>query len=398
MDEFSIGGVIENRKSKIENWIGRAVANRLRVGIIFGGKSGEHEVSLASAQAVARALDRSKYAVGLIGITKEGRWVSGDDALRHLAAISPTPLLAPESESASGAVSAPIHSAELVPSATTTSPLATIDVAFPLVHGPLGEDGTLQGLLELADIPYVGAGVAASAVGMDKALMKAVFRAHNLPVLDWLVILRREWETQPDDVIYRVESVLGYPCFIKPANLGSSVGVSKARNRDELRRALELAAQYDRKLIAERAAQNAREIECSVLGNDDPIASVPGEVIPRREFYDYAAKYASDSGTELIVPAELAPELARGAQELAVRAFKAIDASGMARVDFFLERGTHKLLLNEINTIPGFTSVSMYPRMWQQSGISFADLIDRLIQLALERHADKRKSKIAYEP
>ncbi|MBM3127803.1 MAG: D-alanine--D-alanine ligase [Chloroflexi bacterium] len=377
--------------------ISQALEKRIRVGIIFGGKSGEHEISLASAQGVARAIDRDKYDVVLIGVTKEGRWITGGNALQQLAAISPTPLLAPESESTNGAMSAPIASAELMPTATATSPLATIDVAFPLVHGPFGEDGTMQGLLELADIPYVGAGVAASAVGMDKALMKAVFRAHNLPILDWLVILRRDWNAQPDDTIYRIESVLGYPCFIKPANLGSSVGVAKAHQRDELKRALDRAAQYDRKLIAERAAQNAREIECSVLGNDEPIASIPGEVIPRREFYDYAAKYESDSGTELIVPADLAPELARSVQEIAARAFKAIDACGMARVDFFLERGTQKLLLNEINTIPGFTSVSMYPRMWQQSGVSYADLIDRLIRLALERHADKRRSKIAYE-
>jgi D-alanine-D-alanine ligase len=338
----------------------------------------------------------------LIGVTKEGRWITGGNALKHLAAISPTPLLAAETASANGSVSAPMNSAELVPTAASavasSSPLATIDVAFPLVHGPFGEDGTMQGLLELADIPYVGAGVAASAVGMDKALMKATFRAHNLPILEWLVILRRDWETQPKDTIYRIESVLGYPCFIKPANLGSSVGISKVHHRAELLDAFKTAAQYDRKLIAERAAQNAREIECSVLGNDDPIASIPGEVIPRRAFYDYAAKYASDAGTELIVPADLSAETVRSVQEMAVRAFKAIDASGMARVDFFLERGANKLLLNEINTIPGFTSVSMYPRMWQASGVSYADLIDRLIQLALERHADKKRSKIAYEP
>jgi len=253
-------------------------------------------------------------------------------------------------------------------------------------------------LLELADPPYVGAGVAASAVGMDKALMKAVFRAHGLPILDWLVILRREWETQPDETIYRVESGLGYPCFVKPANLGSSVGVSKAHARTELSDALKAAAQYDRKMIVERAAQNAREIECSVLGNDEPIASVPGEVIPQREFYDYAAKYSSEAGTQLIVPADLSPETTRQVQEMAVRAFKAIDACGMARVDFFLERSANRVLLNEINTIPGFTSVSMYPRMWQASGIRYADLIDRLIQLALERRADKGRSKIVYEP
>ena len=376
--------------------------NKIRVGLIFGGKSGEHEISLASAQSVARAMDETQYDVVLIGITKEGRWITGGNALKQLAAVSPTPLLAPESASANGGVSAPLDSAELVPTASnarmTPSPLTAIDVAFPLVHGPFGEDGTIQGLLELADIPYVGAGVAASAVGMDKALMKAVFRVHNLPILDWLVILRRDWEAQPNEVIFRIESVLGYPCFIKPANLGSSVGVTKAHHRDELSAALALAAQYDRKLIAERAAQNAREIECSVLGNDDPIASLPGEVLPKREFYDYAAKYDNEAGTELIVPADLSSEMVRSVQETAIRAFTAIDACGMARVDFFLERGTNKLLLNEINTIPGFTSVSMYPRMWQKTGLSYADLIDRLIRLALERHADKRKSKIAYEP
>ena len=374
------------------------MTNKIRVGLIFGGKSGEHEISLASAQSVARTLDKNKYDLVLIGVTKEGRWITGGNALKQLAAISPTPLLAPESENANGGVSAPINSVELLPTGvsavTAQSPLATIDVAFPLVHGPFGEDGTLQGLLDLADIPYVSAGVAASAVGMDKALMKAVFRAHSLPILDWLVILRRDWEAQPDDAIYRVESVLGYPCFVKPANLGSSVGVTKAHQRDELIEALRVAAQYDRKLIAERAAQNAREIECSVLGNDDPIASIPGEVILKREFYDYAAKYDNEAGTELIVPADLSPQIARNVQEIAIRAFKAIDACGMARVDFFLERGANRLLLNEINTIPGLTSVSMYPRMWQKTGISYADLIDRLIQLALERHADKRKSKI----
>ena len=375
---------------------------RIRVGLIFGGKSGEHEVSLASAQSVARAIDRRKYDIVLIGVTKEGHWITGNSALKQLAAISPTPLLAPETESVGDSASASINGAQLVPTVSSAtgaaSPLARIDVAFPLVHCPFGEDGTIQGLLELADRPYVGAGVAASAVGMDKALMKAVFRAHGLPILDWLVILRREWETQPDETIYRVESGLGYPCFVKPANLGSSVGVSKAHARTELSDALKAAAQYDRKMIVERAAQNAREIECSVLGNDEPIASVPGEVIPQREFYDYAAKYSSEAGTQLIVPADLSPETTRQVQEMAVRAFKAIDACGMARVDFFLERSANRVLLNEINTIPGFTSVSMYPRMWQASGIRYADLIDRLIQLALERRADKGRSKIVYEP
>ncbi len=374
---------------------------RIRVGLIFGGQSGEHEVSLASAQSVARAINRNKYEVVLIGITKQGQWLVGGNALAQLAAVSPTPLLAPIAET-SDEGSRAVSSAELVPSASGeivhTSPLASIDVAFPLVHGPFGEDGTLQGLLELAGIPYVGAGVAASAVGMDKALMKAIFRAHGLPTVEWMVILRRDWASKPEETIRRIEAAFGYPCFIKPANLGSSVGISRARHWDELAQALATAAQYDRKIIAERAAENAREIECSVLGNDEPMASLPGEVIPARAFYDYAAKYGDASGTELIVPADVPLETTRLVQELAIRAFKAVDCSGMARVDFFVERATNRVLVNEINTIPGFTAVSMYPRMWEKSGIPYPDLIDRLIQLALERYADRKKSKIAYEP
>ncbi|MBI5029661.1 MAG: D-alanine--D-alanine ligase [Chloroflexi bacterium] len=372
------------------------MAKKVRVGLIFGGKSGEHEVSLASAQSVAHAIDKEKYAITLIGITKQGRWIAGGNALKQLTAISPTPLLASIEESTQneiGSELAPMASHEILESL----PLNAIDVVFPLVHGPFGEDGTIQGLLELADVAYVGAGVAASAVGMDKALMKSIFRAHNLPIVDWMAILRREWESRAPETIRRIETAFGYPCFIKPANLGSSVGISKAHNADELAEALNVAAQYDRKIIAERAARNAREIECSVLGNDDPIASLPGEIIPRREFYDYDAKYDNDSHTELIVPADLSAEMTQAVQAMAIRAFKAIDASGMARVDFFLERGTNNLLLNEINTIPGFTAVSMYPRMWEKSGLSYPDLIDRLIQLALERAADKRKSKTTYK-
>lgn len=370
------------------------MAHKIRVGLIFGGKSGEHEVSLASAQSVARAMDQEKYDVVMIGITKEGRWLAGEDAWKQLAGASSSPLLA-ASSNASQAVS----SKELVPRADhsldQSSPLGAIDVAFPLVHGPFGEDGTVQGLLELADIPYVGAGVAASAVGMDKALMKAIFRAYGLPIADFMVILRSEWQAKPEDTIRRLESALGYPCFVKPANLGSSVGVTKAHNWDELTEALTNAAQYDRKIIAERAV-DAREIECSVLGNDDPIASLPGEVIPKREFYDYAAKYDDNAGTELIVPADLSPDKTRSVQELAIRAFRALDCSGLARVDFLIERRTEKIFLNEINTIPGFTKVSMYPKMWEQSGLTYTALIDRLIQLALERQADKKKNKTAH--
>ena len=374
------------------------VTKKIRVGLIFGGKSGEHEVSLASAQSVARAIDKEKYEVALIGITKDGRWIAGSRALKQLAAASPTPLLSGKLESNDNSMVVEAASTkELVPgAAVSASPLSSIDVAFPLVHGPFGEDGTIQGLLELADVPYVGAGVAASAVGMDKALMKAIFRANNLPMVDWMLVRRRDWESQPEETIHTIESAFGYPCFIKPANLGSSVGISKAHNWDELAQALANAAQYDRKLLAERAV-DAREIECSVLGNDDPIAAMPGEVVPQREFYDYAAKYADDAGTKLKVPADLSPELTRSVQDLAVRAFKAIDGSGLARVDFFLERDTNRILVNEINTIPGFTAVSMYPMMWEKTGLTYPALIDRLIQLALERYADKKKSKTSYE-
>jgi D-alanine-D-alanine ligase len=273
-------------------------------------------------------------------------------------------------------------------------------VVFPLIHGPNGEDGTIQGLLELADLPYVGAGVAASAVGMDKQLMKALFRNAGLPVVEYLVVQRHKWEHDPEETIHEIETVIKYPCFVKPANLGSSVGVTKAHNWDELTQALTTAALYDRKIIVERAV-DAREIECSVLGNDTPVASLPGEVIPKREFYDYDAKYA-DAATRLIIPADLTGDQIHVVQELAVRAFQAIDCSGMARVDFFIERRDEiekrdgRVLLNEINTIPGFTAVSMYPKMWEASGLSYPQLIDRLLQLALERHADKKRNKVAY--
>ncbi len=374
---------------------------KIRVGLIFGGKSGEHEISLASANSVARAINREKYDVTLIGITKQGRWLAGERTLDQLVAASPSSLLSSGDRGAAPPTTATTSAKDLVPHTggdlTIATPLSAIDVAFPLLHGPFGEDGTVQGLLELAEIPYVGAGVAASAVGMDKALMKAVFGAHGLPQVDWMVVLRREWESQPEETIRRIEAAFGYPCFVKPANLGSSVGITKAHNWDELAQALATAAQYDRRLIAERAAENAREIECSVLGNDEPIASLPGEILPKREFYDYDAKYANDSGTDLVVPADLSPEVTRQIQELSVRAFRAVDACGMARVDFFLERATHRVLLSEINTIPGFTAVSMYPKMWEASGLPYADLIDRLIQLALERHADKKKNKVTFQ-
>lgn len=366
------------------------MTQKIRVGLIFGGKSGEHEVSLASAQSVLRALDAEKYEPVLIGVTKQGEWLTGGNPLKQLVNATQSPLLqaAADANGASRAIVS--HSATEM---TTTETLnKNVDVVFPLIHGPNGEDGTLQGLLELAALPYVGAGVAASAVGMDKQLMKALFRNAGLPVAEYLVALRRRWEHDPEETIHEIETTIQYPCFVKPANLGSSVGISRARNWDELTQALSNAAQYDRKIIIERAV-DAREIECSVLGNDAPIASLPGEVIPEREFYDYDAKYA-DAHTRLIVPAELSGEQTRAVQELAVRAFQAIDCCGMARVDFFIDRRDGKILVNEINTLPGFTAVSMYPKMWQASGLAYPQLIDRLIHLALERHADKKRNKV----
>lgn len=364
--------------------------DKIRVGLIFGGRSGEHEVSLASAQAVLRALDETKYEAVLIGVSKEGKWLTGGNPLKQLINATHSPLLQ-ATNGANGTNTALVsHSATEMTTADAWN--ANVDVVFPLIHGPNGEDGTIQGLLELADVPYVGAGVAASAVGMDKHLMKALFRNAGLPVVEFLVVSRHKWEREPEETIHEIETVIQYPCFVKPANLGSSVGISKARNWDALTQALSNAALYDRKILVERAV-DAREIECSVLGNETPIASLPGEVIPEREFYDYDAKYA-DENTRLIVPANLTGEQVRTVQELAVRAFQAIDCSGMARVDFFLDKRDGKIFVNEINTIPGFTAVSMYPKMWQASGLGYSQLIDRLLQLALERHADKKRNKV----
>jgi D-alanine-D-alanine ligase len=268
------------------------------------------------------------------------------------------------------------------------------DVIFPILHGPYGEDGTVQGLLELAGIPYVGAGVAASAVGMDKALFKDIMRAHGLPTVPDLVLKRKTWEGYPAETLARIEKEIGYDCFVKPANLGSSVGISKAHNRSELRAALGEAAKYDRKVVVE-VAVDAREIEVSVLGNDEPIASLPGEIVPCNEFYDYEAKYV-DGDSELLIPAPIPPETAELVQRLAIDAYLAIDCAGMARADFLLDRQTGKIFVNEVNTLPGFTPISMYPKLWENSGISYTELIDRLIQLALERHADKGRSATTY--
>ena len=381
---------------------------KIRVGIIFGGRSGEHEISLISAESVMRALNKDKYDVLPIGITREGRWLIGGDPLAQLQEASYTPqeLTAGSSQSTVRSPQSGVPTRDLVPgtwnvelgtpSPKGRSPLGEVDVVFPVLHGPYGEDGTVQGLLELANLPYVGAGVTASALGMDKALQKTIFRQKGIPLMDFVVVKRRDWEREPETVLVRVEAALGYPCFVKPVNLGSSVGISKAHHRQELRAALDIAARYDRRLLVEQSAEDCREIEVSVLGNDDPIASIPGEIVPHREFYDYIAKYVDDD-TELKIPADLPPPVAEQVRELSVRAFLAIDCAGMARVDLFVARDYSRIYVNELNTIPGFTAISMYPKLWAASGLPYPELLDRLIELALERHADKGRSRVTYD-
>jgi D-alanine-D-alanine ligase len=373
------------------------MARKIRVGVVFGGRSGEHEVSLVSARSVMDAIDKEKYEVVPVGITKEGRWIASGDPLKALQAgnedvSKPAALLGDPSRRG-------LMRLEDTERAVEVTRLAELDVVFPVLHGPYGEDGTMQGLLELAGIPYVGAGVMASAVGMDKAVFKDVMKAHGLPIADYVLLKRKEWDTDPESVMDRIEERLGYPVFTKPANLGSSVGISKCHDRAGLAAGLAEAARYDRKLLVEMAVPAAREIEVSVLGNDDPIASVPGEVIPSREFYSYEAKYVDtgEDASKLLIPAPLSPELTARVRDLAVRAYQAFDCAGMARADFLLSGTTDELYVNELNTIPGFTSISMYPKLWEATGISYPELIDRLIELAIERHQDKERSKTSYE-
>jgi D-alanine-D-alanine ligase len=364
------------------------------VAVLFGGRSGEHEVSLRSARSVMAALDPDKYEIHPVGISKAGKWLTGPDPMATLSAGDPAEEAAPEREGGAACTSVATRpGGELVPGAISGR-FPEVDVVFPVLHGTFGEDGSVQGVFELADMPYVGAGVLGSAVGMDKIVQKAVLRANGLPVVDYMDVLRSRWVADPEGVLIEVEARFAYPLFVKPANLGSSVGVSKAHNRAELRAALDLAARFDRRLLVE-VGVNAREIECSVLGNDDPIASVPGEVVPSNEFYDYRAKYVDDASA-LLVPAPLDEEMTALVRDLAVRAFRAIDAAGMARVDFFLCRDTGRVYINELNTIPGFTDISMYPKLWEASGLPYPALLDRLIALALERQADKRRSETTY--
>jgi D-alanine-D-alanine ligase len=392
---------------------------KIRVGILFGGRSGEHEISLLSAASVFNAIDKNKYEVVPIGITKEGRWVTAADAERllrgkfedhkHLRAGDPqaTPgaavlakgeavVVPPEPQKHGSLTPFEIDASAHALTRRATDRAIDVDVIFPVLHGTFGEDGTIQGLLELADLPYVGAGVLGSAAGMDKDIMKALFRAAALPIVKHVTLLRSEWGTKAKKVEKFVESKLKYPVFVKPANLGSSVGISKAHDRKELGPAIEEAAKFDRKIVIEQGVggrkQKAREIECSVLGNDNAEASLPGEIVPSTEFYDYNAKYL-DEGSQLIIPAKLSKGETKEVQRLAIAAFKAVDCSGLARVDFLMEPKSRKIYLNEINTMPGFTAISMYPKLWAASGVSYSDLIGRLIQLGLDRHEEKKKNQ-----
>lgn len=361
---------------------------KLSIGVIFGGRSGEHEVSLASARSVLAALDPAKYELVQIGITRDGTWVTGQDVLGELARERFTGLTA----------------CTLLPDPTRTGlyalqageqvegleQLASLDVIFPVLHGTFGEDGTLQGLLELAGAAYIGAGVVGSAVCMDKDIFKRIMQAHGFPVLEWALVHRTEIMADLEGLVARLLALAPFPLFVKPANLGSSVGITKCRSRSDLAEGLLEAARFDRRILVERGI-NGREIEVSVLGNAEPQASIPGEIRPAADFYSYEAKY-HDERSELLIPAPLSPELTARVQSLAVQAYQAADCAGMARVDFLLDRDSGALFLNEINTIPGFTQISMYPKLWEASGLPYPDLLDRLINLALERQSDRAQT------
>ncbi len=397
---------------------------KLRVGILFGGRSGEHEVSLLSAASVVNAIDKTKYEVVPIGITKDGRWVTAEHAERLLkgeertdkgvgstqamqlragdpeatpgAAVlaSGAAVVVPPEPSRRGGGLTPFQSYENLRRASDRA--INVDVIFPVLHGTFGEDGTIQGLLELADIAYVGAGVLGSSAGMDKDIMKSLFRAAGLPIVKHVTVLRGNFEAETQKVYRVVESKLKYPVFVKPANLGSSVGISKAHDRKELCPAIAEAARFDRKIVIEEGVggkkNKAREIECAVLGNDDPKASVAGEIVPCKEFYDYDAKYLVE-GSEAVIPAKITKAEMKTVQKLAISAFQAVDCTGLARVDFLMDPKSRRIYVNEINTMPGFTAISMYPKMWAASGVSYPELIDRLIQLGIERHEDKKRNQ-----
>jgi D-alanine-D-alanine ligase len=367
--------------------------DRLRIGVIYGGRSGEHEVSLMSARSVLDALDRSRYEVVEIGITLEGKWVVGEGVMQAL-----------QNRSGKGARAAmlaepgPAKVWEIRPDGNDDELhlklFREVDVVFPVLHGTFGEDGTLQGLLEMAEVAYVGAGVLASSVAMDKALFKHLMRAHGVPVVEYMLCTRGEIAHDLEAVVRRAEAVGAYPLFTKPANLGSSVGVSRCANRSDLVEGMAEAARYDRRVLVERGV-DAREIEVSVLGNDKPEASIPGEVVPSREFYSYESKYV-DGTSKLLIPAPIPEEKVREIQRWAVESYRAIDGAGLSRADFLMDRKSGEVFISELNTMPGFTTISMYPKLWEKSGLPYPQLLDRLIQLALERHADRAKSERSF--
>jgi D-alanine-D-alanine ligase len=351
---------------------------KLRVGVIYGGRSGEHEVSVVSAASIFKHLDRSRFQPVPIRIGKDGRWVLGEK--------EPTAISAGDVEA-----TAPVGALQVTEPTAAIS--GGIDVVFPILHGPYGEDGTVQGLLEMANVPYVGAGVLGSALGMDKAVSKSVFAANGLPIVPYLTVTERQWQTVPREVTARVDVGLAYPVFVKPANLGSSVGISRAASEGELGPAIQTALEYDRKIVIEAGVPNAREIECAVLGNDEPEASLPGEIVVTHHdgFYSYEAKYLDPGGATPRIPADLTPEMTERVRRLSIDAFRALALAGMARVDFFLDGRDGALYLNEVNTLPGFTAISMYPKMWEATGLSYPDLLTRLLTLAIERHEQKRR-------
>lgn len=369
---------------------------RLRVALLFGGKSTEHEVSLTSTVGILKHINQDKYYVLPVKISKRGRWLllsdpTSLDSVEGLARAEGVPVVIGDPE-ARGLFRIR-KSSDRSPSDVFS--YLPVDVAFPILHGTFGEDGTIQGLLSMADLPFVGAGVLASALGMDKIMMKQMFFQNELPSADFMWFLRKDWKTSAEAIQNGVKEEIGFPCFIKPANSGSSVGVFKVHNEKEFPELVNRAAEYDRKILVEKAI-DARELECSVLGNDKPEASVVGEIIASKEFYDYEAKYQSEESRSLI-PADIPEKIANKVRQLAVKAFKAVDCAGMGRIDFLLERGSNHIFVNEINTIPGFTPISMYPKLWEASGISYTELIDRLIELALERHEDLTRSRFHRE-
>ena len=373
------------------------MSEKINLGILFGGRSCEHEVSVVSARSLLAAIDPERYNVTLVGIDKSGRWHAGDD----MAALTRDKEVksladADQGETPAGLVSMEIHhQGNLTDATRANTDTPKLDVIFPVLHGTFGEDGTIQGVFEMAGIPYVGCGVAASAIAMDKALAKQAFTAAGIPQSPALVILRERWDEEGDRVLEEAIDTLGLPIFVKPANLGSSVGVGKAHDRSELADCIRDALTYDNKIIIERSMENCQEVECAVLGNESPEASVVGEIIPGAEFYDYQTKYIDDLSRTLI-PADIPEETANRVRELSIQAFRAIDGSGLARVDFFVHRETREVYLNEVNTLPGFTPISMYPKLWQASGVPYAELVDRLVELALQRHARGNRLKRSF--